>query len=41
MLHKIQVIIRMLQDPWTWYFVVTFLLCYVTYKLGGKDDKDT
>ena len=38
MAHKIEVIFRMLTDPWTWYFVAVLVVCYVVYKIGGRYD---
>lgn len=37
--HKIEVIVEFLQDPWTWYFVTVWVICYILYKIGGKYDE--
>ena len=34
--HKIQVIIEMFRNPWTYYFLYWFVVCLLIYITGDK-----
>lgn len=39
MMHKLEVIIETIHDPWTWYFAIGFVICAVVYICGGRSEK--
>ena len=36
MKHYIEVLNRMLHDPWTWYFAALLTVCAVVYVFGDR-----